>query len=61
MDNQLRHYHLGCGHRLQTNFSDLRSELRDKFQIINKKLSSKLSENGLNESGKRRSTIGKVE
>lgn len=58
MDNQLRHYHLGCGHRLQTEFSELKSELRVKFQEMNIKILETL-----NEKDKSRSvdiTLGKV-
>ncbi len=44
MNNQLRHYHLGCGHRLQTDFSDLKSELKIKFQEMNRKIFEKMNE-----------------
>ncbi len=44
MNNQLRHYHLGCGHRLQTGFLDLKSELSVKFKQVNKKIIEHLNE-----------------
>ena len=44
MNNHLRYYHLGCGHRLQTNFPDFKCELRDRFYEMNKKIRLKLNE-----------------
>jgi len=58
MNHQLRHYHLGCGHRLQTNFSALKNELRVKFQEMNKKIFEKLNENV--KPGSRNVTLGKI-
>jgi len=45
MDIRLRHYHLGCGQRLQTSYTDFESELRIRFQEVNKIISERLNEN----------------
>ena len=44
MNHLLRHYHLGCGQRLQTDFSDFKSVLRVKFKEINEKICTKRNE-----------------
>jgi len=44
MVTRLGHYHLGCGHRLQSDYSGYKNEVRNKFQEINKKISKKLND-----------------
>ncbi len=44
MENQLHHYHLGCGQRLQTDFLDFKRKRRINFNLLSKKPGTKRNE-----------------
>jgi len=62
MENQLHHYHLGCGQRLQTDFLDFKSERRINFNLLSNKPSTKpgIKRNEINNFDSTNSVTGKA-